>query len=58
MNFKYFKYGFFAVFGLYSISELLPKSKGTNTAIFSYWNNVSVLFKKIFDEQAKELQRK
>lgn len=58
MNLTYFKYGFFAVFGLYSLSDLLPKNNSTNFSIAGYWNNVSLLFKKVFDEQAKELQRR
>jgi len=58
MDFRYFKYGILAVFGLYSVSDLLPQHRSASSNIASYWHNVGAIFKKAFDEQAKELQRK
>jgi hypothetical protein len=59
MNGKYFFRGFFAVFGLYSISKLMQNEKRqANNSIGSYWREVGQLFKNVFDGQVKELQRK
>lgn len=54
MNTKYFLYGFLSVFGLFSPSSLLQKNKSVNSKIASYLENVSCMFKKVFDEQSKK----
>ena len=56
MNFKAFTYGFFAVFGFFSVSTLLESyDKSLKNSIASYWNNVGSIFKKVFDEQTQKL---
>lgn len=58
MNFKYFAFGFFSVFGLHSFAKELPKHKGINQNISSYFVSVGNLMKKVFNEQSEKLQAK
>ncbi len=57
MNSKYFFNGFFAVFGLFSISDLIVKHNSQNkNNIASYWQQVGQNFKTVFDEQTQKLR--
>lgn len=58
MNARYFLNGFLAVFGLFSISELMQKqNQHSPNKIASYWKEVGAVFKTVFDEQTKKLHR-
>lgn len=57
MNLKYFFNGFFAVFGLFSVSDLMVKhSQHNKNNIASYWEKVGQNFKIVFDEQTQKIR--
>lgn len=51
MNSKYFFYGFFSVFGLFTINEIKQKKQTTNDRLSSYWAKVGYTVNKVCNEQ-------